>query len=135
LSESRFPVGSSASKSTVVRQCPRDRHRAAVTGRKIGGIGVAGLPDIDHFEQAPNHVFAVAGIVILAPLEREEDIFRNGEGIEQGAGLEDHRDLAPNTVHFDFVEAGDVLVSDDNRSLIRFQKPHDVAERDGLADA
>ena len=63
-------------------QRARDRHGALIAGGEVGGVGVPGMGNVHHFQQSVDHVFFVLLVVILAQLERKQNILRHRERIE-----------------------------------------------------
>lgn len=111
-----------------------DGDGAAVAGGEVGGEVVFVVGEVDHIEEPADDLPAVGLVVIFAELEGEEDVLADGEGIEEGAALEDHGDFAADEAEVGFGEVCDVLVSDDDAAGIGFEETHDVVEADALAN-
>ena len=114
-------------------QSAGDGDGAAVAGREVRGIVVARVGDADQIEQPVDHVVVVLRVVVLPEFKREEDVFGDGERIEERSALENHGDFAADTAEFRFAEIRNVFVGDDDPTLVRLQEAHDVAQADRLA--
>ena len=66
-----------------------------------------------------HHVFLILGIVVLAQFQREEDIFGHRQGIEQGAGLEDHGHFLADPAQLAFGKVGDIFVGHNHAAARR----------------
>ena len=74
---------------------PGDGHRAPVARGQIGGIGVDIIGQVNHAEQPADDLHAAVVVVFGVRLEGEQDVFADGERVEQRATLKNHGDFAP----------------------------------------
>ena len=74
------------------------------------------------------------GCVIISQLEGKQDVFADGERIEERPGLKDHGYFLANRAELGLGEIGNVLIGNDYAARIRLQKAHDVPQAHGLTD-
>src|SRR5207245_8714920 len=65
----------------------------------------------------------------------EEDVFGDGERVEERAGLEHHGDPLAGTAPFGFGGVGHIGIGYADQAAIGLDETHDVAQTDRLADA
>src|SRR5579862_3129812 len=89
-----------------------------------GQVGRILIGDFGDFEHVEKLVYASGELLRIhfVSFERKGDVFEDGEGVEEGAGLEDHGDAAAKVFELGFGEVGDVLAVDDDAAGVGLEE-------------